>query len=139
MAPVEPAPVESAPEERVRRGGVSRGALRIAAWVWISLLVAGSLQPARPGIVKGLHREIHWVAFAGAAVLLFALSKTRLREMLGAGAIFLLGVSLEVLQHLIYRNALEWRDVVDDGLAILAAFALYRLTGAWKPRPDARA
>ena len=139
MAPVEPAPVESTPEERVRRGGVSRGALRIAAWVWISLLVAGSLQPARPGIVKGLHREIHWVAFAGAAVLLFALSKTRLREMLGAGAIFLLGVSLEVLQHLIYRNALEWRDVVDDGLAILAAFALYRLTGAWKPRPDARA
>jgi len=139
MAPVEPAPVESTPEERVRRGGVSRGALRIAAWVWISLLVAGSLQPARPGIVKGLHREIHWVAFAGAAVLLFALSKTRLREMLGAGAIFLLGVSLEVLQHLIYRNPPEWRDMVDDGLAILAAFALYRLTGAWKPRPDARA
>ena len=139
MALVEPAAVESAPEERVRRTGVSRGALRIAAWVWISLLVAGSLQPARPGIVKGLHREIHWVAFAGAAVLLFALSKTRLREMLGAGAILLLGVSLEVLQHLIYRNALEWRDVVDDGLAILAAFALYRLTGAWKPRPDARA
>jgi len=138
MALVEPAAVESAPEERVRRG-VSRGALRIVAWVWISLLVVGSLQPARPGVVKGLHREIHWVAFAGAAVLLFALSKTRLREMLGAGAIFLLGVSLEVLQHLIYRNALEWRDVVDDGLAILAAFALYRLTGAWKPRPDARA
>jgi len=136
MAPVEPAPVESAPEERVRRGGVSRGALRIAAWVWISLLVAGSLQPARPGIVKGLHREIHWVAFAGAAVLLFSLSKTRRREILGAGAIFLLGVSLEVLQHLTYRNDLELRDIADDGLAILAAFAVYRLMGAWKPKSD---
>jgi len=137
MALVEPAAVESAPEERVRRG-VSRGALRIVAWVWISLLVAGSLQPARPGVVKGLHREIHWVAFAGAALLLFALSKTRRREMLGAGAILLLGVSLEVAQHLIYRNHLEWRDIGDDAVAILAAFALYRLTGAWKPRPEAR-
>jgi hypothetical protein len=138
MAPVEPAPVESAPYKPVRRTGVSRGALRIVAWVWIALLVAGSLQPARPGVVKGLHREIHWLAFAGAALLLLALSKTRLREMLGASAIFLLGVSLEVLQHLIYRNHLEWRDIADDGLAILAALALYRLTGAWKPRPEAR-
>ena len=137
MALVEPAAVESAPEERVRRG-VSRGALRIVAWVWISLLVAGSLQPARPGVVKGLHREIHWVAFAGAALLLFALSKTRFREILGACTILLLGVSLEVVQHLIYRNHLEWRDVVDDGFAILTAFAFYRLTGAWKPRPEAR-
>jgi len=28
--------------------------------------------------------------------------------------------------------------VVDDGFAILTAFAFYRLTGAWKPRPEAR-
>ena len=77
-------------------------------------------------------------AHAGAALLLFALSKTRRREMLGAGAILLLGVSLEVAQHLIYRNHLEWRDIGDDAVAILAAFALYRLTGAWKPRPEAR-
>jgi TRAP-type uncharacterized transport system fused permease subunit len=138
MALVEPAAVESAAEERARRTGVSRGALRIVAWVWIALLVAGSLQPARPGIVKGLHREIHWAGFAGAALLLFALSKTRFREILGACTILLLGVSLEVVQHLIYRNHLEWRDVVDDGFATLAAFALYRLTGAWKPRPEAR-
>jgi hypothetical protein len=138
MAPVEPAPVEPAADETVRRTAVSRAALRIIAWAWIAVLIVGSLQPARPGVVKGLHREVHWVAFAGAAVLLFALSKTRLREILGAGTIFLLGVSLEVMQHLIYRNHLELRDIVDDGLAILAAFALYHLTGAWKPRPDPR-
>ncbi len=124
-----------APEETVRRTAVSPAVLRIAAWAWIALLIAGSLQPARPSLVRDLHREIHWVAFLGAALLLFSLSKTRLREILRAGTIFLLGGTLEVLQHLIYRNHLEWRDIADDGLAILAAFALYRLTGAWKPRP----
>jgi len=118
---------------------VSAVVLRIVAWVWIALLTAGSLQPARPGVVKVLHREIHWVAFAGAALLLFALSKTRLREILGGCAILLLGVSLEVAQHLIYRGRLEWLDIGDDGVAILAALVLYRLAGAWKPRPDAGA
>jgi TRAP-type uncharacterized transport system fused permease subunit len=115
---------------------MQRAALRIAACVWLALLIVGSLQPARPGIVKGTHRPIHYVAFAGTALLLFPLSRTRRRETLGALAIFFLGVSLELLQHLIYRSNLEWRDVADDALAILLAFALYRLTGAWKPRPD---
>jgi hypothetical protein len=136
MAPVEEALVESA-SESVSRGAVSRAVVRAAAWVWIALLVAGSLQPGRPGAIKGLHREIHWVAFTGAGLLVFALSKTRRREIMGAWTILLLGVSLEVAQHLIYRNHLEWRDIADDAVAILAAFVLYRLTGAWKPRPDA--
>jgi hypothetical protein len=78
------------------------------------------------------------VAFGGAALLLLALSKTRRREILGAVGIFLLGLSLEVLQYLINRNFLEWRDVRDDGLAVVVAFALYRLTGGWKPVPDPR-
>ena len=120
----------------VRRAGISRGVLRIVATLWIALLIAGSLQSARPGVVRRHHREIHWVAFAGAALLLFSLSKTRGREILGACAVFFLGLSLEVLQHLIYRNHLEWRDVADDGIAILVALAVYRLTGAWKPRSD---
>lgn len=133
MAPVEEVPVEAAPGPG-RRTAVSRGAVRAAAWVWIAVLVAGSLQPARPATVIGFHRQIHWVAFAGTALLLFALSKTRRREILVACTIFLLGVSLEVAQHLIYRNHVEWRDVTDDALAILAAYVLYRLTGAWKPK-----
>jgi hypothetical protein len=135
MAPIEPAPVAPTPDEPVKRTAVSRGVLRIAAKVWLALLIVGSLQPARPGIVAGLHGEIHYVAFAGAALLLLSLSRTRRREILGAFAIFLLGFSLELLQHLVYRSGLEWRDVADDGLAVLLAFALYRLAGAWKPRP----
>jgi hypothetical protein len=76
------------------------------------------------------------VAFAGAALLLLASSYTRRQEILGAFGIFFLGISLEVLQHLIYRNPMEWRDIGDDGLAILAAFAIYQLTGARKPKPE---
>lgn len=110
----------------------SRAALRVAAWVWLALVIAGSLQPARPGVAGGLHRPIHYVAFAGAALLLLSLSRTRRREILGAAAVFFLGFSLEFLQHLIYRNCLEWRDIADDGVAVVAAVALYRLAGARK-------
>jgi len=103
--------------------------------VWLALLIAGSLQPARPGGFHFIHREIHWLAFAGASLLLFLLSRTRTQETLRAIAILLLGFCLEFAQHLIYRNPVEWRDVRDDALAILLAFVLYRLTGSWKPRP----
>jgi hypothetical protein len=107
--------------------------LRIVAWLWVGLLIAGSLQPARASLVTGHHRGIHWLAFGGGALLLFPLSNTRRKQILCAFAIFLLGISLEILQHFIYRNSLEWRDIADDGVAILLAFALYRLAGARKP------
>jgi hypothetical protein len=64
----------------------------------------------------------------GAAFLLCALSRNRRQEVRGALAVFLLGLSLEYLQHLIYHNAMEWWDVRDDALAILAAFTIYHLT-----------
>jgi len=116
---------------------VSRAALRIVASIWIALLIIGSLQPVRPGVVIGHHRQVHWVAFAGAALMLFSLARTRRQEALGALAMFFLGVSIEVLQHLIYRHSMEWRDIRDDGLAILVALALYYLTGSRKPSQTA--
>jgi hypothetical protein len=106
--------------------------LRIAQ-AWILLLIAGSLQPARPGPVVGLHREAHWLAFAGAAFLLLALSRNRLQQICSAIALFLLGFSLEYLQHLIYRGPMEWWDVRDDTLAIFFALAVYRFTLDRKP------
>lgn len=108
----------------------------MAAGAWLVLLILGSLQPARPGIVRGNHRLMHYVAFAGAALLLFCLSGTRRREVQGALAIAFLGFCLELLQHLIYRMPMEWRDVSDDSFAVLVAFALYSRTGARKPMPS---
>jgi|HubBroStandDraft_6_1064221.scaffolds.fasta_scaffold287357_1 hypothetical protein len=114
-------------ENRVSRR--SRIIFRITT-AWLLLLIAGFLQPARPGPVLGLHREIHWLAFGGATFLLLLLSQNRRQEIRSAIGAFLLGLSLEFMQHFIYRNPMEWRDVRDDAVAILVAFALYHLTGA---------
>lgn len=127
------------PAEPIRRTVVSRATLRIVAKIWLALLIAGSLQPVRPGIVTGVadvHRGLHWVAFGGAALLLFSLAQSRRQEIMRAVALLFLGLSIEVLQYLVNRNRMEWRDVRDDGLAILVGFALYVLAGAWKPTPD---
>ena len=105
--------------------------LRIAQ-AWILLLIVGSLQPARPGPVVGLHREVHWLAFSGAAFLLFTISRNRRQEIYSAVAVFILGLSLEFLQHLIYRRQMEWWDVRDDTLAILIGLALFQLSRHWK-------
>ena len=96
--------------------------------LWILVLIVGSLQPARPAPVVGLHREIHWLAFGGVAFLLLMVSRNRRQEIRGVIVMCLLGLSLEYLQHLLYRHAMEWRDVRDDTLAIVAPLALYRLT-----------
>jgi len=95
---------------------------------WVLLLIVGSLQPARPGLVVGLHRELHWLAFAGAAILLLALSRNRGEETRSAIAVFLLGLSLEYLQHLMYLRPFEWWDVRDDAFAVFAAFTLYQFS-----------
>jgi hypothetical protein len=95
--------------------------------IWILVLIVGSLQPARPAPVVGLHRDIHWLAFAGAAFLLLLVCRNRRWEIRSLIAVCLLGLSLEYLQHLIYRNAMEWRDVRDDALGVIVAFTLYRL------------
>jgi hypothetical protein len=81
------------------------------------------------------HRELHWVAFGGAALLLFGLSRSRRHAIWSAIAICALGFSLEFLQHQMYRNPIEWWDVRDDFLAVLAAFAGYQFILAPKPAP----
>jgi hypothetical protein len=84
-----------------------------------------------------MHREIHWIGFAVGALLLFAISATRRREIQGVISMLLLGFLLEFGQHLVYRNSLEWWDVRDDAVAILAAFGLYQLT-RWGSSPGSR-
>jgi hypothetical protein len=102
--------------------------LRLAQ-VWIVALIVVSLQPARPGPVVALHRAIHWVAFAGVALLLLLLSRTRRHKISGVAVTCLLALSLEALQHFIYRNPMEWRDVRDDVLAIMAVLLVYTFAG----------
>jgi hypothetical protein len=71
-------------------------------------IIVVSLQAARPGPVVGVHREIHWLAFAVATFLLLLLSENHRPEIRSAIGAFLLDLSLEYLQHLIYHNPMEW-------------------------------
>jgi hypothetical protein len=103
---------------------------------WILFLVAASLQPARPGPLVthvSIHRGVHGLAFAGAAFLLLLLSRNLRQQVRNSIVVVLLGLSLEYLQHLMYRSVMEWWDVRDDLLAVLAVFGLYQLIGARKP------
>ncbi len=115
----------------------TRTLIRRLAQVWFLLLVVGSLQPVRPVMVVGLHaselhRHIHWLAFAGAAFLLLLLARSRRQKIQALVVTCLLGLSLEYLQHFTYRSPMEWLDVRDDTVAILAAVAVYWLAGACK-------
>jgi hypothetical protein len=105
---------------------------RCLTLAWILLVIVGSLQPARPAAVVIMHRGIHYVAFAGTSLLLLLLARNRRQEILAVVATCFLGFSLEFMQHFVYHNVMEWRDVRDDAVAILAAYALYRLAGTCK-------
>ena len=130
-----------------------RNVIRRLAEVWLLLVVVGSLQPTRlfvaakslrignpeftgswqagtPIPALELHREIHWLAFGGVAFLLLLLTRSRREEICSAFAAGLLGMFLEFLQHLIYHIPMEWLDVRQDVLAIVAIFALYQIAGA---------
>ena len=124
--------------------------MRALTALWVAGLAALSLQPARPAHNSPLfwfHRPVHLLAFALTALVLWrffadgeqaAGQATSLRRVpqpapspLAAGswikalfATVLLGVLLEVLQHLIYRCRMEWHDVRDDAAAALAAILL---------------
>jgi hypothetical protein len=105
--------------------------LRLAQ-IWIFVLIAGSLQPSRPATVSRFHRPLHWLAFAGAALLLLLLARTVRQEIAMISGLFAMGLTLEYLQHFMYRNAMEWHDVRDDLLAILTGLVLLRAAGLCK-------
>jgi|SRR5579871_2229915 len=102
--------------------------LRRTTQAWFLLLILASLQPKRPPSLAGFHREIHWLGFAGAAFLLLLAARNFSQALGRAGVAFLIGLSLEVMQHLAYHRAFEWLDVTDDAFAILAALVLYYWT-----------
>jgi hypothetical protein len=104
----------------------SRSILRLIAQIWLLLLIIGSLQPSRPGSVLAHHRSLHFLIFGVAAILWLLLARTWRQEVIAAVALCILGLTLEYLQHFFYRNVMEWWDVRDDSLAIVAAFTLYR-------------
>jgi len=111
--------------------------LKIVASIWVAALVAVSLQPVRPDPASELHQmhqPFHIVAFAITALVLrhcvvewtqFPAGKAAIRASLGAVlGTSALGAVIELLQHVIYHNQMEWWDIRDDSLAAAAAICL---------------
>lgn len=118
--------------------------LRRIAALWTAAVIAISLQPLRPShsAKSLLHRPAHFLLFGLTAVILwlfFAAPPGRPDRAFPKALAFtiLLGYFIELLQHLIYRNRMEWWDVRDDALSAVAALALLALARFLFVRPRA--
>jgi hypothetical protein len=100
-----------------------RGRFRKAALIWAAALLIGSLQPSRPASIHfGLaHHIVHLLAFGVLAFLATAGFGNPGRFSLSpAAASLLLGFAIEFIQHWQNRAPIEWHDVRDDAIGILA-------------------
>jgi hypothetical protein len=112
--------------------------LKFFAGLWITVVVAISLQPLRPPHGSGLsrlHRPAHFLLFGFTAFILSRLfaainwrqlpryiaSRPWVIAIVSTAA---LGLAIELLQHLIYHNQMEWWDVRDDAIAAALAILL---------------
>ncbi len=117
--------------------------------IWVGALIAVSLQPWRPhatAVLYQFHRAFHLAAFGLTALVLWRLFDlargTALPPRFPSAAwipallaTIALGGIIEVSQHLIYRNGMEWGDVRDDALSAIAAILLgHAARAAWTVR-----
>ena len=118
-------------------GPSRRPIYRCAAILWATALLIGSLQPNRPAHIHfGVaHQALHWLGFGLLAYLATAGFGKLGRTWLGpAAAAFLLGFTIELLQHRQYRIPIEWCDVRDDAIGILVVAAICRIVYGWRLR-----
>ena len=116
--------------------------VKLIAWLWTAAVVAISLQPLRPhhgSALSRMHRPLHFLLFGITALILWRLfvsvdwpripklfaARPWLVALLSTAA---LGTAIELLQHLIYRDRMEWWDVRDDSLAAIGAVLPIMLT-----------
>lgn len=104
--------------------------------ILIALLIVGSLLPEEAKLALGtqgvFHRPLHIFLFAMAAILSRIALPSRFARVLPA-LLLGFGMALELVEHLMFRNAFEWRDVRDDAIGIVAGLALTWILKRWKP------
>jgi hypothetical protein len=114
---------------------------RLAAVAWAVILLVISLQPARPGNIHSgpAHHIAHFFGFGALALLsAMGLGFSDRNSVYAGLASFSWGMMIEYLQHAHNQVPIEWYDVRDNSLGIIAFMilwhSLYRridgLTGA---------
>jgi len=113
---------------RRRARPLKRAILARIARAWVVGLVAVSLQPWRPGGHHGgvVHAVLHFLAFFSTALLLAFAARGVWQRIYAPMAVVALGAAIEYAQHLLYRGAFEWGDLVSDACAALLACLLAR-------------
>jgi hypothetical protein len=112
-------------------GDPYRARYRTGALIWATALLILSLQPMRPGNIHFglLHRLAHFLCFGALA---FLGTRGFLRpgriSLWPASECFIFGLAIEFLQHCQNRMSIEWNDVRDDALGILAFTVLFYAT-----------
>jgi len=108
--------------------------VNLLAGIWTAAVVAISLQPFRPPHDSGLsrmHRPVHFLLFGVTALILWrvvaSIGRPRRPWLCAILCTVALGLAIELLQHLTYRNPMEWWDVRDDALSAAAAVFLILL------------
>ncbi len=108
--------------------GAKRLAYRTATFCWGAALLIGSLQPGRPGNIHfGVrHHVAHLLSFGLLGLLAILGFASYSRTSLTPPAFgFLFGFAIEFFQHWHNAMPIEWLDVADDGIAILASLVLF--------------
>jgi hypothetical protein len=104
-----------------------RNTYRTASLLWAAALLIGSLQPSRPANIHYSpgHNIVHFLGFGALAFLATVGFGNPVRSSFWpATACFFFGFAIEFLQHWQNRMPIEWHDVRDNAIGILAAIAL---------------
>jgi hypothetical protein len=114
----------------VLRVFLKRAVLAGAALLWIAGLVFVSLHQVVPHAPQGsmLHPIEHVVAFGILGIMLLPLCRSRGPKLVVILAILGFACALEIGQHQLFRQPIEWWDVRDDGTGLLLALLLLRFT-----------
>lgn len=107
-----------------------RAALTGLAILWIACLIFVTVYRFAPQTPHGsiAHRSEHVVAFGILGLMLLPLARSNALKWWIALAMLVFAGALELGQHKIFGQTFEWWDVRDDGIGILAALLLLRLT-----------
>lgn len=118
---------------------ISRRQIRALLPYWIAVLIIGSFLPGPakrvlgtqpgggpPGQPAPMHRAWHLLSFGSTALLTSLAAGSSRRRVLHPVAVFVLGLSIELLQPPVFGGELEWWDIRDDGYGVLAALLLDR-------------
>jgi hypothetical protein len=115
-------------QEAAVLGQAKKSAYRTATFCWGAALLIGSLQPGRPGNIHFgiLHLVAHLLSFGVLGFLATsAFAPTDQISWTPAACVFLFGFAIEFFQHWHNAMSIEWPDVADDGIGILASVALF--------------